>query len=229
MTAAGIAKQIVWATGTQVSCSVTEVLDQLTSSNAPDAGLMQFARATKLYGNPRAQEYLSHYLNGTGTPKSFALWDLLGDAGAKAVVGRFLKAAPQTCMLPVITIRQRDYEQNDWRNALGTYFIYFIEVGHQKNRYGRATRHVLAWGEDTYRWHPDDSRRISQCVHQAAERLRGTKVTGTQRAAEFKMITPPTLVDTETVTVSAAGYRCSVQDEMARRRIGRQSPVPMCR
>jgi hypothetical protein len=154
------AKNLVWFVGTKVSCSVSDILADLTSRGFADSVLLNFARETKLHDYPRAKEYLTHYLNGSGKGKSFPLADLLNqDPGVREIVKLHF-----SYQVDDIVIGRRAYRNQDWRNSLGTYWIYYRDVGNLRSANGRETRHVVAWGEDTYQWHPEDEKRFTQVL-----------------------------------------------------------------
>jgi hypothetical protein len=217
----------IWFIGTKISCKVADVLNEMTSSHLGDQKLLEFARATKLHSMKRSQKYLSQFLNGKGETQTFPLTELLKDPGVSRIVCRHFRA-PLSHSQNVITIGQRAYTDQDWRNSLGTYFIYYVDVGSRKNFLGKETRYVLAWGEDTYQWAPDDAKRFTQCIHQAASRLQNIKEGQIPKAATFKMLASETVIDT-TTGLPAANFLGSSGASMQKVHLIRQKSQPMCR
>lgn len=192
-------EQIIWITGTQISCTVTELFGAIVDEKIADRALLEFANAVKLRDLPRAKEYLAHFLNGSGTTKSFPLSELMKDSGVKRIVFEHFNSCSPKIHNNLITIGQSAFANPDWKFALGTYFIHYIDIGEHRNLQGQLTRHVLAWGEDTYQWHPDDQKRYTQCVHKAARRL---EVGQGQHASTFRMHATDAIIDTSTATVN---------------------------
>jgi len=223
------AEALVWLTGTKTSCKVADILGELTTRQLGDRALLEFAGVTKLHSLPRSQSYLSIFLNGKGPDQRFALSDLLKDPGVRGVVKRHFSAPSNLCR-NVITIGQRAYTDQDWKNSLGTYFIYYIDIGNRPNLFGQPTRHVIAWGEDTYRWAPDDEKRFTQCIHQAASRLQNVATDQIPRAAPFKMLASEAIVDTSTGLPINAPSRSELSQAIPKKLFIHRSPSqPMCR
>jgi hypothetical protein len=92
---------------------------------------------------------------------------------------------------------------------------------------------VLAWGEDTYQSAPDDAKRFTQCLHQAAFRLQNISESQIPRAATFRMLATDTIIDT---TTGSAVPNIPHMSRDAITRVGfkksqiiRARPQPMCR
>jgi hypothetical protein len=166
-----IGEALIWFAGTKASCKVADILGEMTSRHLGDQTLLEFASVTKLRSLKRSQRYLALFLSGKGEDQTFPLSELMKDRGVCDIVQRHFRAPISHVKRNVITIGQRAYTDPDWKNSLGTYFIYYLDIGNRKNIYGHETRHVLAWGEDTYQWAPEDAKRFTQCLHQAASRL----------------------------------------------------------
>jgi hypothetical protein len=88
----------------------------------------------------------------------------------------------------LLDVPQPDFQVNDWRNAVGSFNLNWSLIDVSSDR-----KSVFAelWGTNTYRWHPEVSRK-SQLIHQAAERM---KEFG---AKEFKMVFRPCLISIAT-------------------------------
>src|ERR1700676_787710 len=187
-----------------------DILAVLEGRGWADRKLLEFARLARLHSLPRAKEYLTYYLNSTTSqtkePKYFRLSELLQDAGARKIIQAHFLHNRQSRQ-NVITVGQSAYSDPDWKYSLGTYFIYYIDVGNFVGEFDLSRplrgdtrpRHVLAWGEDTYQWHPSDTKRFTQCIHEAASRLEGAS-SGQMvaRPAPFKMLATEVVIDTET-------------------------------
>jgi hypothetical protein len=225
------AEALIWITGTKVSCKVADILGEMTTRHLGDQALLEFAKVTKLRSLPRAQKYLSIFLNGKGPDQWFPLSELLNDTGVRDTIRRHFNARISHLNGNLITIGQRAYTNPDWKNSLGTYFIYYIDIGNRPNLFGKETRHVLAWGEDTYQWAPEDAKRFTQCVHQAASRLQNVKESQVPKAATFKMFASDTIIDT-TTGMPAMNVKLSSELVGVMRRktnILRARPQSMCR
>jgi hypothetical protein len=246
-------EDLIWFGGTKAACKLTDVLADLTTRQLGDYVLMNAANTIKHASMVRARHYLATFLNGKGSDQQFPLSELLLDAGVRGVIWRHFNA-PLTHKKNVITIGQSAYTNLDWKHSLGTYFIYYIDVGNRPNLFGKETRHVLAWGEDTYQWAPDDVKRFTQCIHQAASRLQRTErgLAGINipksatfgisnadillglsipKAATFKMFATDTLLDTTTggATFTASLSTVKAQEMSKKAHIARERAQPMCR
>lgn len=205
-----VANQLFWFAGTKASCSVMDILALLEGRGWADRKLLEFARLARMHSLPRAKEYLTYYLNSlanqTKEPKYFRLSGLLQDAGARKMVQAHFLHDAQSRRQNVITIGQAAYSDPDWKYSLGTYFIYYIDIGNVAAEFDMSralrgdtrTRHVLAWGEDTYQWHPNDTKRFTQCIHEAASRLENASGSQIARPAPFRMLATEVVIDTET-------------------------------
>lgn len=219
---------VIWIGGTLVSCKVSDVLGVMTSQHLGDEALLRFAAVTKLQNLPRSKEYLANFLSGKAETKRFPLSDLLKDDGVRQIFVRHF-ARPMSFEKNVVTVGQQAYRDQDWKNSLGTYFIYYIDIGRRKNMFGMETEHVLAWGEDTYQWAPDDARRFTQCLHKAASRLEKVSDGRFPRAAPFKMLASDIIVDTSTGLCSPVMSLPAPSLTIRRTQIRRKPARPMCR
>jgi hypothetical protein len=168
-----------------------------------DKFYMELARDIAMKPGGRAAEYLDHFLGGSGTPKEFSIEQLLSedknvkDRLTNEIVRRVLniktlreKGQDQKMSLTeaaqkdreVITIFQKNYDNEDWNNALGTYPFTWDVIGVTDDK---KFIKVSIKGQDTYEWHPGDSRQ-TKFLHEAGDRL---KKTG--QAKEFEMIARP--------------------------------------
>lgn len=170
---------VIWFAGTKVSCRVADILSEMTTRHLGDQTLLEFASVTKLHSLKRSQRYLALFLSGKGEDQTFPLSALMKDRGVCDVVQRHFRAPISHIRGNLITIGQRAYTDPDWKNSLGTYFIYYLDIGNRKNIFGQETRHVLAWGEDTYQWAPEDAKRALRNVF--IKRLRDYKTSGKVR------------------------------------------------
>lgn len=229
-----------WTGGLKVSCAITDIMNVLIKERLGDEILMKFAGFTKLHGNKKAQAALANFLNGGKQDFKFDLRSLLNeDDGVKECTKRhFFRNSTVGPMTGVCTIRQREFRDEDWRNALGTYYIYYVDVGKMRLSFV-PERVVLAWGFDWYQWNPQDSERLTQCLHQAAARLeRKSSSTGADRievpvAKKFKMYTDPILLGTSSFTMSNKRTDVPSQAlrgyEMFMRGVSAIAAQPMCR
>src|ERR1700738_3081493 len=193
-----IGEGVIWFTGTIVSCKVADILGEITTRHLGDQTLLEFARITKLHSLKRAQKYLALFLSGKGEDQTFPLSELMKDRGVCDIVQRHFRAPISHIRGNLITIGQRAYTDPDWKNSLGTYFIYYLDIGNRTNIFGKETRHGLAWGADTYQRDTEESERFTQCLHQAASRLQKIREGKTPKAATFKMFASDVIIDTTT-------------------------------
>lgn len=182
------------------ACSLADIMAEVTSRARADAALMSIAKLYKFQNRGRAAEHLTHFLQGGGEARHFPLAQLLSeDAGVRrALVAEWrsrTRSTPRDGSL--IPVRQRNYDKLDWWGALGSFSIYYTEVGTMRIA-GKDVRVALAYGVNVYRWHPNDKSRITQCVHQAAARLTGHTDNHVPVAKDFEMFADPTHVDMDT-------------------------------
>ena len=143
----------------------------------PDQYLLDAASIVELRNQPIAQFMLEFYLSGKGKTHDVNVKTeilLKDDAGVfDEVKINVLKDLSSNKTTGVIPIPQKIYKNQEWKNALGSINIQWRKI---------STRTVEIWFVNLYRWHPTDPRRMTQCVHQAADNLKA------KGAAEFKMI-----------------------------------------
>lgn len=200
--AAEIHRRSIEALGVKATCSVADLVAEITSRERADSTAMKFAMYYKFFNKPRASEYLAHYLNGSGTDKAFPLADLLKeDAGIAATVkehfDRARRSRAEMSRPLMIVISQNRYKSKDWWGALGSFRIFYEPMG----RTGLSSAQpdvVWAWGSDIYQWHPEDQKRITQCLHQAAVRLSNSQNPSIPRAKAFQVKATPCAIDTRT-------------------------------
>ena len=141
-----------------------------------------------LAGQPLAQEHLKHYLQGGGKPYVEDIADLFArnptvranvgnqvgfacDGGKiRAGVlegGADLPGGGQVAGFPPIT--QLDFDDQDWRNAVGNVDKLDWAIVSGPDPAGQAQVRITL--TDAYAWHGKEAR-ISQCVHQALENMK---------------------------------------------------------
>ncbi len=141
-----------------------------------------------LAGQPLAQAHLEHYLKGGGKPYVEDIADLfarnptvranvgsqIGSAcdGGKITAGVLeggadLPGGGQVGGFPPIT--QLDFDDQDWRNAVGNVDKLEWVIVSGPDAAGRAQVRITL--TDAYAWHGKEAR-ISQCVHQALENMK---------------------------------------------------------
>jgi hypothetical protein len=135
------------------------------------------ARAVELRNQPKAQYMLDFYISGKGKTH-----DVLVDTQTlfkedQGVREKFWKdfgaSYSKGSKSGIVPIPQPVYKNDEWRNSLGSINLQWKIVDNGKN--------VEIWFTNRYRWHPN-AKRISQCVHQAADNLKDS-----MGAAEFQM------------------------------------------
>jgi hypothetical protein len=116
---------------------------------------------------PRAQAHLDYYLQGSGATLPVPLDKLIAeDEGVrKKLYLAVLNAGIDGNQRGTVPIAQSDYKIQDWRNALGSININW------RSGPPMAPGKVRVGFRNEYRWHPTADR-VSQCVHQAADRLK---------------------------------------------------------
>lgn len=206
------------------------------SQEFSDVFLFELARAAEMSPDGRAAKFLEHFIFGGGEPIEFECADLVKeDAGVRrrvtSEISRLLKANAQLTNRHLsggeffVSIRQRDFEVSDWRNALGSFGVQWEVVASPpmggsmctSSRGGdwidagtnALTRHrapdiladfyavtpkkVRIYGANEYKWHPA-ANRVTQCVHQAGDRLTRSRM----HSMNFWMIAKPCTIDLET-------------------------------
>jgi hypothetical protein len=150
-----------------------------------------------LAGQPLAQAHLQHYLTGGGSPFVEDINDLFnrnptvrnnvgnqvgfaysnsggGRSGTLAGGADLPDGSPGPGFPP---ISQLDYDDQDWRNAIGNVDQLDWTIVSGPDAGGNAQVRITL--SDVYAWHGKEAR-ISQCVHQALENMKA------KGAAEYK-------------------------------------------
>ena len=169
-----------------------------------------------LAGQPLAQKHLDHYLHGGGTPFVEDIADLFArnptvrnnvgtqvgevSGGGKVRTGVIEGGAdlPDGTQLPGFPpITQNDWDDQDWRNAIGNVDKLQFTIVSGPDAAGNVQVQITL--TDAYAWHGKEAR-ISQCVHQALENMKakgaadfmstGTGVVALNLGAEFKLKDP---------------------------------------
>ena len=132
-----------------------------------DPQTLAIARWAKMKKNGQARKHLDYYLSGKGGTLAVDLEKVLAeDAGVKRTIyNQIRKGLAEGKLHGKIPIPQTVYENQDWHYAIGG-----MNVNYHAGPPLKAGIAKL-WFKNQYRWHPHDSR-ITQCVHQAAERLK---------------------------------------------------------
>ena len=196
--ATGRAEATAEGKAVSLTCSLANIMAEVSTRAMADRALMEVANIYKFRNRGRAARHLTRYLQGVGGEESFPLADLLlEDESVRRVVVRTMNQPFTPRERGIIVIRQRDYRINDWWGALGSFTVYFSEIGTMKVL-GRDTKVALAYGVNEYIWHPNDSRRLTQCVHQAAERLAHHTDNRVPVAKAFHIYATPTHIDMAT-------------------------------
>lgn len=152
----------------------------LQSEWRKDRALLELAKFATMENGGRAQEYLNHYLEGSGTPKYFKASDLLSEDPnvaqvlASAVSLEAAKAPLKPGQTGIVGLRQRDISVLDWKLALGSFPLKWTYIATRATN-GVTLLELTVKGSNEYKWHPDDSKRDTQVLHQAAARLQKPK------------------------------------------------------
>ena len=157
-----------------------------------DRWTLEVAEWATMKPGGRAAEFLNHYLSGSGTDIPVDISTLLReDAGVLMTVEREISSQINRPMCPtfVVPLPQRVFTNPDWQYATGSINMHWKRLPMLVSS-DRVT--VELSFRNQYRWHPKE-RRISQCVHQAAEDLkqRGARdywITGRATSFTFRPI-----------------------------------------
>lgn len=127
-----------------------------------DAGTLLMAFAY-LNGYPDAQKMLWYYLTGNGKELEVDTERVFREDGTlrKFVVDKILSEIKGRKKTGKFNVTQDKYGNQNWRNAFGSININWTVMSSK----------IEIWIENTYDWHPGESR-ISQCVHQAMARAK---------------------------------------------------------
>ncbi|MEN1680635.1 MAG: hypothetical protein AAGJ46_13685 [Planctomycetota bacterium] len=131
----------------------------------PDRQVVSVAKFATMKPNSHAAKFLEHYLTGGGKTLVVDLKLLFKQDKtlAKHVGVQIIQARRNGATEGRVLVRQRNYGNKNWRNAIGTMTVEWRLVKKPIVR----LRFL-----DIYRWHPKDDKRVSQCVHEAADNLR---------------------------------------------------------
>lgn len=130
-----------------------------------DRTTLEIARAAKLRGQPDANRFLDHYLTGGGKDLEVDTMRLLReDPGVSKLLWETVRADFAAGLTKgVVPIQQAVFQNQNWRDATGSVnLLWEIQGGD-----------ITVWFVNKYRWHPE-ARRVSQCVHQAADNLKAS-------------------------------------------------------
>lgn len=148
-------------------------IDFVCANSPSDRTTLEIARAAKLHGQEDANRFLDHYLVGGGEDLEVDTARLLReDAGvykhlSKAIAADLAKGRTKG----VVPVKQSVFQNSNWKNATGSLNLLWEVKGDV----------VEVWFVNKYRWHPKD-KRVSQCVHQAADNLKA------QGAKDYLMV-----------------------------------------
>lgn len=179
-------------------------LDEHTSQSQKDRFRLELAKHCAMKPNGLAAQYLEHFLDGSGTPKTFSTQQLVnqdngvsqrlnGEVYRRSLEIKTLREKCEDSRMSltkaaqkdrdVITIFQKNFRIRDWQLALGT-FAFNWEVIQESEKQLR----VRVWGENTYTWHPN-SKRITQFLHQA-----GSRLSKAGYAKDFQIVAQPMIL-----------------------------------
>ena len=96
---------------------------------------------------------------------------------------------------PCITVFQKNYDDVQWWGALGTFQI---KIAHPAHSVAHGTTTVTVYGEDIYKWAPEEGR-TSQIIHRMADKLEKMGA-----ASRFAITTPPMLIQLNAVDAMLA-------------------------
>jgi hypothetical protein len=178
-----------------LACALTEKYLELRgrSQDQRDKSALELAKWVTMKPGGRAEKYLNHFLGGSGNPVEFTMKDLLSEDSlvSTRVEMELLRKLPalsnkstpadivnprtkvgserhEWSVDPCITIFQKNFSNQDWWYALGTFNINWKVLQTSAQHH-----YVKVWGENEYKWHPEEDR-ITQCLHQAGDRLAHT-------------------------------------------------------
>jgi hypothetical protein len=159
-----------------------------------DAAALKLASWVTMKPGGRAEKYLNHFLDGSGTAEHFETADLL--ASEKEIRKRVYSEIQRKRLGirvgtekqpisfdPEITLFQKNYLDQDWWFALGSYALRWEIAGEASDRV-----FVKVSGEGPYSWHPQDIR-ITQCLHEA-----GDSLIKAGKARPFSIVAKPAMI-----------------------------------
>ena len=183
---AGHARFGLYKSTIELVCASVDLYARAVGESKAIADVMLFEMAKEIEMRPegRAAQFVDHFLFGGGEDVVFSSGTLLNDdLGVRkrvsdTIVER-LRANPKLLTDKkamsggdyLISIRQRDYTNSDWKNALGSFAFEWELVAQASDR--RRT-FALVSGANEYKWHPA-ANRVTQCIHQAGDRLTRSK------------------------------------------------------
>lgn len=137
-----------------------------------DKGVLLKAQEVRMIRDGQAWKHLDHFLGNTGSDVEVAFQKVVdNDPGVryriltKAV--EELRGAKELRMSKgIVDIQQVHYSVQDWRLALGA-----INVTWSVERVTGEYLYLRVLFADVYDWHPEEGKRPTQCVHQAAADL----------------------------------------------------------
>ncbi|MFT4134173.1 hypothetical protein [Labrys sp. (in: a-proteobacteria)] len=168
-------------TAIDLACSSVRLRGKLTGHNETwsDLKIMTLAKEQKMRPGGRAQQYLDHYLQGSGTPMPFSVRTLLNeDPGVRGCIFREVNASIMTAevrkqgsvgLTGSVAVKQFYFQNIDWQYATGALNVQWQCMG-EEVRNGTRVLLVDVWCQNLYRWHPGAGR-ATDCVHRAAVNL----------------------------------------------------------
>lgn len=191
------------AAGEKYADIVTGIQSSNDSPDEKNRKIMELAKKLTMKPGGRAEEYLDHFLDGSGNDKHFMIQTLIAEDSAvstrlatecvRRCLGlktwreqrRSARMTPDPDLNKYITIFQKTYANRDWAFALGTFnFEYaLVNVSDDAKRI-----FVRLSGDNTYRWHPEENR-ITKFIHQAADSL-----VKSGSAKNFKIVAIPAVL-----------------------------------
>lgn len=177
---------------------------RLPSQDEVDRYAFNLARVITMDPGGRSEEYLNHFLSGSGKTKNFDLNLLLRqDKGVNERLVNELyrrvhgvktqREKHQDSLMTltssaqrsrkVITIFQHNFARRDWRYALGTFEFDWDIVAKTNDMIT-----LKVWGQNVYQWHPK-SGRVTEYLHNSGARLNNSGA-----AKNFTMRAKPALI-----------------------------------
>jgi hypothetical protein len=171
---------------------VEQVLIEAVCRFTPDKVTVNLAELYRLGPYPNARRFLHHYLSGSATPIHIDIAQIfcddpdLRDCVVDEITENLRKTPPP--LHGSVAVPQEAWSQTqaaqDWRYAIGSlvmdwkvlYFDSSVKLGQMSPircpppAPGRQARIELSFA-NKYQWHPE-AKRITQCVHQAANNLK---------------------------------------------------------
>jgi len=166
---------------TTVKYDAHKALIESVCAVTTDQQTLAIAKWWEMQPNGQAAKHLDYYLSGKAGTVTVDLEQLLRqDSGVREWLQKDIRAKLAAKQLQGTTkIPQLVYRDRDWQYAIGGMNLNWeVRPPTAAPRYKAAS--VRVYFTNNYRWHPNEDR-ITQCIHQAAERL---KVKG---AADFTM------------------------------------------